>query len=146
MHFEYLEGQKVLSGVSFEVPAGKKVAIVGGSGSGWVNGLNTPISDAECCFLNVFVLVFCFLLLSFVLSVLFGDCKWQTRNVTLASILFNFRKSTIVRLLFRFYEPQKGNIYVAGQNIQDVSLESLRKAVGVVPQVHHVSFSPYSPS
>ncbi|NXU54822.1 ABCB7 protein, partial [Turnix velox] len=77
VHFEYLEGQNVLAGVSFEVPAGKKVAIVGGSGSG---------------------------------------------------------KSTIVRLLFRFYEPQKGNIYVAGQNIQDVSLESLRKAIGVVPQ------------
>ncbi|KAM8752809.1 iron-sulfur clusters transporter ABCB7, mitochondrial isoform 2-T2 [Rhynchonycteris naso] len=77
VHFEYIEGQKVLSGISFEVPAGKKVAIVGGSGSG---------------------------------------------------------KSTIVRLLFRFYEPQKGNIYLAGQNIQDVSLESLRRAVGVVPQ------------
>ncbi|KAF3816149.1 hypothetical protein GH733_014738 [Mirounga leonina] len=77
VHFEYIEGQKVLRGISFEVPAGKKVAIVGGSGSG---------------------------------------------------------KSTIVRLLFRFYEPQKGNIYLAGQNIQDVSLESLRRAVGVVPQ------------
>ncbi|KAH0516447.1 ATP-binding cassette sub-family B member 7, mitochondrial [Microtus ochrogaster] len=72
-----MAGQKVLSGVSFEVPAGKKVAIVGGSGSG---------------------------------------------------------KSTIVRLLFRFYEPQEGSIYLAGQNIQDVSLESLRRAVGVVPQ------------
>jgi len=47
VHFEYLEGQKVLAGVSFEVPAGKKVAIVGGSGSGWVNGLNMPINDAE---------------------------------------------------------------------------------------------------
>uniref|UniRef100_A0A667XYW0 Iron-sulfur clusters transporter ABCB7, mitochondrial n=1 Tax=Myripristis murdjan TaxID=586833 RepID=A0A667XYW0_9TELE len=75
--FEYLEGQKVLNGLSFEVPAGKKVAIVGGSGSG---------------------------------------------------------KSTIVRLLFRFYEPQRGNIYIAGQNIRDVSLDSLRKSVGVVPQ------------
>lgn len=34
VYFEYLDGQKVLDGVSFEVPAGKKVAIVGGSGSG----------------------------------------------------------------------------------------------------------------
>ncbi|XP_053284217.1 iron-sulfur clusters transporter ABCB7, mitochondrial isoform X1 [Pleuronectes platessa] len=77
VYFEYLEGQKVLAGVSFDVPAGKKVAIVGGSGSG---------------------------------------------------------KSTIVRLLFRFFEPQRGNIYIAGQNIRDVSLDSLRKALGVVPQ------------
>uniref|UniRef100_A0A3Q2YNN3 Iron-sulfur clusters transporter ABCB7, mitochondrial n=1 Tax=Hippocampus comes TaxID=109280 RepID=A0A3Q2YNN3_HIPCM len=77
VYFEYLEGQKVLNGVTFEVPAGKKVAIVGGSGSG---------------------------------------------------------KSTVVRLLFRFYEPQRGNIYIGGQNIRDVSLESLRKALGVVPQ------------
>uniref|UniRef100_A0A8C5HPS7 Iron-sulfur clusters transporter ABCB7, mitochondrial n=1 Tax=Gouania willdenowi TaxID=441366 RepID=A0A8C5HPS7_GOUWI len=77
VYFEYLEGQKVLNGVSFEVPAGKKVAVVGGSGSG---------------------------------------------------------KSTIVRLLFRFYEPQRGNIYIGGKNIRDVSLESLRKVLGVVPQ------------
>ncbi|XP_053555180.1 iron-sulfur clusters transporter ABCB7, mitochondrial [Bombina bombina] len=77
VYFEYLEGQKILNGISFEVPAGQKIAIVGGSGSG---------------------------------------------------------KSTLIRLLFRFYEPQKGNIFVAGQNIQEVSLESLRKAIGVVPQ------------
>ncbi|XP_041076472.1 ATP-binding cassette sub-family B member 7, mitochondrial-like isoform X2 [Polyodon spathula] len=77
VYFEYQEGQKVLNGVSFEVPAGKKVALVGGSGSG---------------------------------------------------------KSTIVRLLFRFYEPQRGNIYIAGQNIREASLDSLRKALGIVPQ------------
>ncbi|KAI9275658.1 P-loop containing nucleoside triphosphate hydrolase protein [Phascolomyces articulosus] len=43
-------------------------------------------------------------------------------------------KSTILRLLFRFYEPQSGNIYVDGQNIKDIRMDSLRKAIGVVPQ------------
>ncbi|KAI8148792.1 P-loop containing nucleoside triphosphate hydrolase protein [Fennellomyces sp. T-0311] len=43
-------------------------------------------------------------------------------------------KSTILRLLFRFYEPQSGNIYIDGQNIKDIRLDSLRKAIGVVPQ------------
>jgi ABC transporter ATM len=43
-------------------------------------------------------------------------------------------KSTIFRLLFRFYEPQSGRIFIDGQDIRDVSLESLRRAIGVVPQ------------
>ncbi|PWN45568.1 putative ATP-binding cassette transporter protein, mitochondrial [Ceraceosorus guamensis] len=43
-------------------------------------------------------------------------------------------KSTVFRLLFRFYEPQSGRILIDGQDIREVSLESLRKAVGVVPQ------------
>lgn len=43
-------------------------------------------------------------------------------------------KSTLLRLLFRFYEPQSGNIYVDGQNIKDVTMDSLRKTIGVVPQ------------
>ena len=34
--FGYVPGQKILNGLSFSVPAGKKVAIVGGSGSGLV--------------------------------------------------------------------------------------------------------------
>ncbi|XP_045567051.1 iron-sulfur clusters transporter ABCB7, mitochondrial-like [Salmo salar] len=34
-------------------------------------------------------------------------------------VLCCFRKSTIVRMLFRFYEPPNGNIYIAGQNIRD---------------------------
>lgn len=34
VHFEYVPGQKILNGLSFTVPSGKKVAIVGGSGSG----------------------------------------------------------------------------------------------------------------
>ncbi|KAK7070932.1 ATP-binding cassette sub- B member 7, mitochondrial [Halocaridina rubra] len=75
--FEYVSGNPILKNLSFTVPAGKKIAIVGGSGSG---------------------------------------------------------KSTIVRLLYRFFEPQNGNITINGQNISSVELESLRKAVAVVPQ------------
>lgn len=43
-------------------------------------------------------------------------------------------KSTILRLLFRFYDVQGGRILVDGQDIRDVTLESLRKSIGVVPQ------------
>ena len=43
-------------------------------------------------------------------------------------------KSTLARLLFRFYDVQSGEILIAGQNIQDVTQASLRKAIGIVPQ------------
>ncbi|XP_018013003.2 iron-sulfur clusters transporter ABCB7, mitochondrial-like [Hyalella azteca] len=43
-------------------------------------------------------------------------------------------KSTIVRLLYRFYAPQSGSIRVAGQNINAVTLDSLRNSIAVVPQ------------
>ena len=43
-------------------------------------------------------------------------------------------KSTVFRLLFRFYEPSAGRILIDGQDIRDVQLESLRRAIGVVPQ------------
>lgn len=43
-------------------------------------------------------------------------------------------KSTILRLLFRFYDAKSGRILIDGQDIRDVSLESVRKAIGVVPQ------------
>ena len=43
-------------------------------------------------------------------------------------------KSTILRLLFRFYDTDSGRILIDGQDIRDVSLESLRAAIGVVPQ------------
>jgi ABC transporter ATM len=43
-------------------------------------------------------------------------------------------KSTILRLLFRFYDVQEGRILIDDQDIRHVSLESLRKAIGVVPQ------------
>lgn len=43
-------------------------------------------------------------------------------------------KSTILRLLFRSYDAQEGRILIDGQDIRDVTVESLRKAIGVVPQ------------
>ncbi|XP_065907344.1 iron-sulfur clusters transporter ABCB7, mitochondrial-like isoform X2 [Dysidea avara] len=75
--FGYTENATILNGLSFHAPAGKKIAIVGGSGAG---------------------------------------------------------KSTIVRLLYRFYDPQGGRILVGGTDIQDVTLDSMRKTIGVVPQ------------
>jgi len=43
-------------------------------------------------------------------------------------------KSTIARLLFRFYDPAAGRILIDGQDLRDVSQESLRAAIAVVPQ------------
>ena len=43
-------------------------------------------------------------------------------------------KSTLSRLLFRFYEPQGGRISIDGQDIAAVTQESLRAAIGMVPQ------------
>ncbi|KAJ2162504.1 Iron-sulfur clusters transporter atm1, mitochondrial [Coemansia sp. RSA 552] len=43
-------------------------------------------------------------------------------------------KSTILRLMFRFYDPDSGTIEIDGQQLDQLELESLRKAIGVVPQ------------
>ena len=43
-------------------------------------------------------------------------------------------KSTILRLLFRFYDANSGKVLIDGQNVRDVSLDSLRRSIGVVPQ------------
>ncbi|XP_063700074.1 iron-sulfur clusters transporter ABCB7, mitochondrial isoform X2 [Culicoides brevitarsis] len=75
--FEYEPGKPIFKNLSFSIPAGKKYAFIGGSGSG---------------------------------------------------------KSTMVRLLYRFYEPTSGDIFIGGQNIKDVDLDSLRRNIGIVPQ------------
>lgn len=43
-------------------------------------------------------------------------------------------KSTIGRLLFRFYDPQGGRVLVGGEDIAKVTQDSLRAAIGIVPQ------------
>ena len=75
--FHYDAERPILKGVSFEVPAGKTVAIVGPTGAG---------------------------------------------------------KSTISRLLYRFYDVTGGRITIDGQDLRDVTQESLRSTIGMVPQ------------
>ena len=43
-------------------------------------------------------------------------------------------KSTLVKLLFRFYDPNTGCIFIDGQDVSQVSQLSLRNAIGIVPQ------------
>ena len=43
-------------------------------------------------------------------------------------------KSTCLKLLFRFYNPNSGKISVDGKDVQDITTQSLRNYIGVVPQ------------
>src|SRR6201992_2293797 len=43
-------------------------------------------------------------------------------------------KSTLLRLLFRYYDVESGRIVIDDQDIKDISLDSLRRSIGVVPQ------------
>jgi ATP-binding cassette, subfamily B, vacuolar membrane transporter HMT1/ACLQ len=43
-------------------------------------------------------------------------------------------KSTVMRLLYRYYNPESGSLLVDGHDVKDVTIDSLRKFIGVVPQ------------
>lgn len=43
-------------------------------------------------------------------------------------------KSTVFRLLFRFYNTNEGSIQIDGHDVKDITIESLRRSIGVVPQ------------
>ncbi|MEX2455573.1 MAG: ABC transporter ATP-binding protein/permease [Rhodospirillaceae bacterium] len=75
--FAYDPRRQVLHGVSFRVPAGRKIALVGPSGGG---------------------------------------------------------KTTVGRMLFRFYDPSEGAVRIDGRDIRSLTQASVRAAVGVVPQ------------
>jgi ABC-type transport system involved in Fe-S cluster assembly fused permease/ATPase subunit len=50
-------------------------------------------------------------------------------------VSLSYRKTTLTRLLYRFYDVQEGSITLDGHDLRDIKLESLRKNIGVVPQV-----------
>jgi len=77
VRFGYGPAREILKGVSFTVPPGRTLAIVGPTGAG---------------------------------------------------------KSTISRLLFRFYDVNGGAVRIDGQDVREVTQDSLRAAIGVVPQ------------
>jgi ABC-type multidrug transport system fused ATPase/permease subunit len=43
-------------------------------------------------------------------------------------------KSTVMRLIFRYYNPDSGRIKIDGKDVQDIAIDSLRRHIGVVPQ------------
>lgn len=63
-----------------------------------------------------------------------GYTAYKYLTLLAVLLLSTLRKSTIVRLLYRFYDPSDGRILVGGKDIRDVTLDSLRRSVGVVPQ------------
>ena len=77
VRFGYRPDREILKGLSFTVPAGQRLAIVGSTGAG---------------------------------------------------------KSTVSRLLFRFYDVTDGAVLVDGHDVRDLTQDSLRAAIGVVPQ------------
>lgn len=64
------------------------------------------------------------------------DVSFEIPNGTTAGIVgpSGCGKSTVLRLIYGLYKPSKGQIYIDGQNIWDLNMESVRERIGVVPQ------------
>lgn len=63
------------------------------------------------------------------------SCTFGGIYVTILPLsLFRHRKSSMIRLLYRFFDPTSGEILIGNQNIKEVNLGSLRKAIAIVPQ------------
>lgn len=60
------------------------------------------------------------------------DCKPGTTTALVGES--GGGKSTIFRLLYRFYNPNKGDIFIDGHNTHDMTIDSVRSHIGVVPQ------------
>ena len=56
------------------------------------------------------------------------------RDVRRSSAPTGAGKSTIAKLVTRFYDPPRGRVLIDGHDLRDVTLDSLRRQLGVVPQ------------
>jgi ABC-type transport system involved in Fe-S cluster assembly fused permease/ATPase subunit len=45
------------------------------------------------------------------------------------------RKSTLIRLMYRFYDPAQGTILIDNKHMNDLTIDSIRSIMAVVPQV-----------
>ena len=45
-----------------------------------------------------------------------------------------FGKTTLLNLLFRIYDPSEGKILIDGQDITDLTFDSFRKYISIIPQ------------
>jgi len=64
------------------------------------------------------------------------DCSFQIKGGDKVAIVggSGSGKSTILRLLYRFYDPQRGTVLVDGRSVDEITIRSLREQIGIVPQ------------
>lgn len=70
------------------------------------------------------------------ISTVIKDCSFRINGGDKVAIVggSGSGKSTILRLLYRFYDPQNGEILVNGRKVNEITIQSLREQIGVVPQ------------